>query len=184
MTTFVPVDPAAARGKAGELLSAVEAKLGIVPNMTRHMAQSPAVLEAYLAMNAALANGTLGVRLREQIALATAQANACDYCLSAHSLLGKGAGLDASAIALARDGDAADARAQGALRFVQALVGSRGQPGERDIAALRAAGFDDGGIGEVIANVALNIFTNYFNNVTRPAIDFPVVRARAPAEVA
>ena len=118
MTTFVPVDPATATGKAGDLLAAVKAKLGIVPNMTRHMARSPAVLEAYLAMNGALAGGTLGARLREQIALATAQANDCDYCLSAHSLIGKGAGLGDADIAKARDGRGHRRAASAVLRFV------------------------------------------------------------------
>ena len=181
---FVPMDPAAATGNARELLAAVKAKLGMVPNMTRHMARSPAVLEAYLAMNGALAGGTLGAKLREQIALATAQVNDCDYCLSAHSLIGKGAGLGGSDIAKARSGEADDGRAGAVLRFVGTLLVSRGQATEHEVAAMRAAGLDDGAIGEVVANVALNVFTNYFNNVTHPAIDFPVVRARAAAKSA
>ncbi|MFO1311232.1 MAG: carboxymuconolactone decarboxylase family protein [Burkholderiales bacterium] len=184
MNAFLPVDPAAATGKAAQLLTAVKAKLGIVPNMTRHMARSPAVLEAYLAMNGALAAGALDAKLREQIALATAQANACDYCLSAHSMIGKGAGLDAADIARAREGDAADGRAGAVLAFVKALLAARGQVTEADVAAVRAAGLGDGAIGEIVANVALNVFTNYFNNVTHPVIDFPVVRARAVAKAA
>jgi len=184
MPAFIPVDPATADGKAGEMLAAVKAKLGVVPNMTRHMARSPAVLEAYLAMNGALAGGTLGARMREQIALATAQANGCDYCLSAHSMLARHAGLDQSGISGARTGAAGDGRSAAALRFVGALLESRGQASEHDVAALRAAGFDDGAIGEIVAEVALNVFTNYFNNVTRPVIDFPVVRAHIAAKAA
>ncbi len=184
MNTFLPVDPAAATGKAADLLAAVKAKLGIVPNMTRHMARSPAVLDAYLAMNAALAGGGLGAKLREQIALATAQSNACDYCLSAHSLIGKGAGLDAADIARAREGDADDGRARAVLAFVKALLDARGQVTAGDIAAVRGAGLHDAAIGEVVANVALNVFTNYFNNTVHPAIDFPVVRASADAKAA
>lgn len=184
MNTFLPVEPAAAAGKAADLLAAVKAKLGIAPNMTRHMARSPAVLEAYLAMDAALAGGSLGAPLREQIALATAQSNGCDYCLSAHALIGKGAGLDAADIARAREGDAGDARARAVLAFVRSVLAARGQVTADDVAAVRAAGLDDGAIGEVIANVALNVFTNYFNNVTHPAIDFPVVRAQAVAKAA
>ena len=181
MTSFVPVDPAHAEGKAGFLLAAVKAKLGVVPNMTRHMAQSPAVLEAYLAMAGALAGGALDARMREQLALVTAEANGCEYCLSAHSFIGKGAGLTASDIGAARAGEATDPPALAALHFARTLIGQRGQVAEADVAALRAAGFDDGAIGEVVANVALNVFTNYFNNVTRPFVDFPGV---APLDVA
>jgi uncharacterized peroxidase-related enzyme len=178
VNTFVPVDPALATGKAGELLAAVRAKLGVVPNMTRHMARSPAVLEAYLGFAGALQGGTLGGRLAEQIALATAEANGCEYCLSAHTMLGRNAGLDAAAIAAAREGEATDPQARVALDFARAVLAGRGRVPEPAVAAMRAAGFDDGSIGEVVAHVALNVFTNYFNNVTQPVVDFPTVRPR------
>lgn len=175
MTSFVPVDPARAEGRAHDLLAAVKAKMGVVPNMTRHMARSPAVLDAYLGFAGALAGGTLDAKLREQLALATAEANGCTYCLSAHTLLGKGAGLSAADLAAARDADAADPKAKAALGFARAVIERQGRVDDAQIATLRAAGFDDGAIGEIVAHVALNVFTNYFNNVTRPVVDFPVV---------
>jgi uncharacterized peroxidase-related enzyme len=184
MNTFLPVDPSQATGKAKSLLDAVQAKMGMTPNMTRHMARSPAVLDAYLAFAGAIAGGSLDAKLREQIALATAEANGCEYCLSAHSLIGKGAGLSATDIAAARSAQAADARAHAALRFAQAVIANRGVVADADVASLRAAGFGDGEIGEVVANVALNIFTNYFNNVTRPVVDFPFVTPRPLAKAA
>jgi AhpD family alkylhydroperoxidase len=122
MTAFIPVDPALAEGKAARLLAAVQAKLGITPNMTRQMACAPAVLDGYLAFAGALADGPLDVRLREQIALVTAEANACEYCLSAHAALGKSAGLSSLEIAAARTGGATDAKARAALRFAQLLA--------------------------------------------------------------
>jgi uncharacterized peroxidase-related enzyme len=176
---FTPIDPAAAQGKASTLLAAVKCKLGAVPNMTRHMANSPAVLEAYLAMNGALAGGTLGARLREQIALATAQANDCVYCLSAHSFIGTRVGLPPAAIAAARTANAVEARAASALRFSRAVLDKGGHVDDADVAAVRSAGFDDGAIGEIVAEVALNVFTNYFNSVTQPAVDFPPVAQAA-----
>ena len=184
MIHFTPVDPARAEGKAKALLDAVKHKLGIVPNMTRHMARSPAVLDAYLAFAGALAGGSLGAKLREQIALVTAEENGCEYCLSAHAALGKGAGLSAADIADARSAEAADAKAHHALRFARTLVLGRGHVADTDVAALRTAGFADGEIDEVIANVALNVFTNYFNNVTHPVVDFPRVAPRAVAQAA
>ncbi len=87
------VDPARATGKAKDFLDAVKAKLGLTPNMMRTMAGSPAVLEGYLSFGTALGGGSLPPGLREQIALAVAEANRCDYCLSAHTALGRLAGL-------------------------------------------------------------------------------------------
>ena len=184
MTTFIPVDPKQATGAAKTLLDAVKAKMGMTPNMTRNMARSPAVLEGYLSLAGALAGGGLDAKLRERIALATAQANGCEYCLSAHSLLGKGAGLTPAEISAARAGDATDARTHAALQFAKKLLANRGNATDADVATLRDAGFDDGGIGEIIANVALNVFTNYFNNVTHPVVDFPVVPVNAVAQAA
>src|SRR6476619_41726 len=120
MNSFAPVDPAIAEGKTATLLAGVRAKLGVVPNMTRHMARSPAVLEAYLGFAGSLAGGALAPGLREQLALVTAEINGCEYCLSAHTFLGKGAGLSAGDIASARGCDAPDPRVRAALRFARA----------------------------------------------------------------
>jgi AhpD family alkylhydroperoxidase len=108
MERIVPVDPQTAQGKAKELLDAVKAKLGLVPNMTRAMAVSPAVLEAYLGISGALAHGVLPPRVREQLALHVGQANGCGYCLSAHSTIGKRVGLTDQAILDSCQGHSAD----------------------------------------------------------------------------
>ena len=108
MERIVPVDPQTAQGKAKELLDAVKAKLGLVPNMTRAMAVSPAVLEAYLGISGALAHGVLPPKVREQLALDVGQANECDYCVSAHSTIGKRVGLTDQAIFDSRQGHSAD----------------------------------------------------------------------------
>ena len=184
MNPFQPIDPAHAEGRAKSLLDAVHAKLGRVPNMTRMMAQSPAVLEGYLSLADALARGALAAPLREQIALTTAEVNGCEYCLSAHSLIGRSAGLTPAEVDAARDADAADPRAKEALRFARAVLAGHGHVSDADIARARGAGFADGEIGEIIANVALNVFTNYFNSVTNPQVDFPVVKPRGLARAA
>ena len=178
MTRLTPIDPAAATGKAKALLDGVKAKLGMTPNMMATMAQSTAVLDAYLGFVAALAGGKLDGRMRERLALAVGEANGCNYCLSAHSLLGKGAGLSDAEIAAARDGSSADLRIAEGLRFARAVVDERGAVADADLARVRAAGYSDGEIGEIVANVALNVFTNYFNQVAATAIDFPVVKAK------
>jgi len=169
------IDPAGATGKAKELLDAVKAKLGLVPNMTRTMAHSPAVLEGYLNFSGALGEGTLNARLREQIAITVAEANGCEYCLSAHTAIAKLVGLDEAALTSSRQAKSSDARTEAALKFAQAVVKSKGRVTDGDLKAVRDAGYGDGEINEIIANVAINLFTNYFNNATQVEVDFPKV---------
>lgn len=176
MTRIEPISHEGSTGKAKELLDAVKAKLGMSPNMMKTMAQSPAVLEAYLNFSGALGSGKLNARLREQIALITAEINGCGYCASAHTAIGKLVGLDEAAISAARNGTAAEAKPDAALKFARTLIVNRGEVSDADLEAVRIAGFSDGEIAEIIANVAINIFTNYFNLVANTDIDFPKVQ--------
>jgi uncharacterized peroxidase-related enzyme len=165
------------------ILDAVQKQLGVVPNMFRLMAQSPAVLLGFTSNNGALAK-TLDVRTRERIALAVAQANACDYCLSAHTYLGLNlAKISPEEVALNRAGVSSDAKAGTAVGFAVKIVRDRASVGDADIRALRDAGFSDGEIVEIVAVVAENIFTNLLNIVADTDIDFPVVRAFETAAV-
>jgi uncharacterized peroxidase-related enzyme len=173
--------PAAAQ----TLLAAVHRQLGVVPNLMKLVAHSPAVLEGYLSLNGALAKGKLDVALRERIALAVAEYNGCDYCLSAHSYLGRNvARLGQYEIDAARDGQSSDPRAAAALRFARQVAQSRGHVGDADLAAVRAAGFDEAGVIEIVANVAVNVLTNYINSVAETDIDFPAVHARSAEALA
>ena len=175
MSRIHQIAPDSATGKAKELLDAVKGKLGLVPNITRAMANSPAVLEGYLGLNGALGKGSLSAKNREQIALAVGQANQCDYCLAGHSAIGKMVGLTPDQILDSRRGTAIDPKSDAVIRFARKLVDERGRVSDADVAEVRAAGLDDGAIAEVVANVALNIFTNYFNHVAETDIDFPKV---------
>ena len=178
MERVTPVNFEAAEGKAKQLLDAVKAKLGIVPNMTRAMAVSPSVLEAYLGLSGALAHGVLPAKVREQLALDVGEANRCDYCVSAHTYIGKNvAHLSDTDILDGRKGTSADPKTDALLRFARDVVAKRGIVDDADVEAVRSAGYGDAEIAEVVAHVALNVFTNYFNNVAGTAIDFP----RAPA---
>ena len=182
MARITAVDRERAAPRAGALLDAVEQKLGMVPNMMRTMAQGPAVLDGYLALSAALARGQLGGRIGEQIALHTAEQNGCAYCAAAHTALGKGNGLSDADIEAARSGRASDTRAAAALALARAVIEARGHVADADIRAAREAGLSEGEIGEVVAHVALNVFTNYFNSLADTDVDFPAVRPpRKPA---
>jgi uncharacterized peroxidase-related enzyme len=164
------------------LFAAVNKQLGVVPNLMKLVGHSPAALEGYLSLNGALAKGKLNVKLRESIALAVAEYNGCDYCLSAHDYLGRNvAKLNDSDIDAARDGHATDARTDAALRFARRVAESRGRVSDTEIAALRNAGFDEASVIEIVVNVALNVLTNYVNNVAQTDIDFPKVSAKLAA---
>jgi uncharacterized peroxidase-related enzyme len=176
MSRIKAINPANATGKAKQLLEAVQSKLGITPNLMRAMANSPAVLEGYLNFSGALAGGSLNAKVREQIALAVAEVNSCGYCLSAHTAIGKMVGLDSEAITLARRIAASDAKTDAILKLAQSITLQRGEISDADFRAARTAGLTDGEIAEVVANVALNIFTNYFNLVADTVIDFPEVK--------
>jgi uncharacterized peroxidase-related enzyme len=170
--------PAAAQAN----LQAVEKKLGSVPNMFRLIATSPAALEGYLAMSAALAKGSINAALGERIALAVAEVNACDYCLSAHSYLAKNlARLDDSEIAANRSGASHDVKADAAVRFAAEVTRQRGHVSEAALNAARGAGWSDAALIEIVQHVALNCWTNFFNETFKTDIDFPVVAARKSA---
>lgn len=175
MPRIAPLTAENADADTAAMLHAIKAKIGMLPNLHATFAQAPSVLNAYLAFADALGSGQLTDQQREIVALATAQANQCHYCVSAHSLLGKGAGLDDNAILAARHGRAADPVNAAIASLAVALVETRGRVSDAALDDARAAGLGDGQIIEVIANVSLNILTNYTNNVAATDIDFPVV---------
>ncbi len=174
----IDASPAASR----PLLEAVGKQLGVVPNMFRLVSNSPAALEGYLALSGALKKGKLPAQTHERIALAVAEFNGCSYCLSAHTYLGKNlAKLDDAEIAANREGSSGDPEADAAVRFAVKVARQRGHVGEDDVRAVKAAGYDDGQVIEIVLHVALNTWTNYINEVARTDIDFPVVTARKAA---
>lgn len=175
MSRIPTINSSEAAPKAQQLLAAVQAKLGMTPNMMKTMAHSPAVLEGYLSLSGALSKGKLPAALGERIALTVAQVNSCEYCLSAHSAIGKMVGLKPEQIEESRRATASDAKTAAVLHFAQRLTLERGQIDDASLAAVRAAGLSDAEIAEIVAHVALNILTNYFNNVAGTEVDFPRV---------
>ncbi len=178
MSRITAITDASANSAQQSLFAAVKAALGVTPNLMRTAGHSPAALEGYLSLNAALGKGLLNVGLRERIALAVAQANGCNYCLSAHTYLGKNvAKLSDDEITAARRGESSDVKVNAALRFALDVVAQRGKVSDSSFSAVKSAGYSDAEIIEIVENVALNILTNYVNNVALTDIDFPVVTA-------
>lgn len=157
------------------LLAQIHQAFGATPNMFKAVSNSPVALQSMWAAFGALGNGTLGARLGEQIAVAIANRNRCEYCLAAHTVLGQKAGASAAEMADAQAGHSGDGRTAAALSFALKVVEQRAQVTDADVAQLRAAGFDDGQIVEILAHVALNLFTNYINVALDVPVDFPKV---------
>ncbi len=179
MARINAIETEEAAPNARTLLQGVQKKLGMTPNLMRTMANSPAVLEAYLGFSNSLGQSSLSPKLREQVALTVGEVNRCQYCLAAHSTLGKMVGLGDEEIADSRRGVSPDRKTEAVLRFARKIVTERGWVSDADVAAVRAASVSDAEIAEIVAAVALNIFTNYFNHVAGTEVDFPEVE---PAE--
>jgi uncharacterized peroxidase-related enzyme len=179
MSRIPAIELASATGSVKSLLDGVQKGLGATPNLFRVAAQSPAVLEGMVGLFGAVAKGKLGARVRESIALTVSEVDACDYCLSAHTALGKGAGLTEEAMTSARDARAEDPRVAATLHFARLVTEKRGHVAEGDVVEARRAGLSDADLVEVVANVALTTFTNYLNEVAGTEIDFPVIAHRA-----
>ncbi len=178
----VPLHTAATAPAASQpLLAQIQGAFGATPNMFRAVANSPAALQLMWAGFGALGGGTLPAKLGEQVAVAIADRNRCDYCLAAHTALGRKAGASAAEMAEAQAGRSTDPRTAAALAFATKVVDHRAAVSAEDVSALRAAGFDDEALVELLAHVALNLFTNYVNVALDVPVDFPKVALRPAA---
>lgn len=178
MSHIPPKNPEDTSGEHKALFDEINATFGVIPNMFKVIGNSSAALESMWTSFGALGKGKLGAKLGEQIAVLVADMNRCGYCLSAHTVLGQKAGASEEEMAEAQAGRSSDPKTQAALDFAAKLVSERGQVSQSDVEAVRNAGFSDEDIAEILAHVALNIFTNYTNEAFNVEIDFPKVNLR------
>ena len=169
------INPADASPDRKAMLDQVQQAFGATPNLFKATANSPAALKSMWGAFGALGKGVLGTELGEKIAVALANRNQCEYCLAAHTYIGTGAGIAASELLAAQSAQSSDRKTAAALSFALKLVNSRGQVSEADTQAIRDAGFNDEEIVEIIAHVALNLFTNYINIALDVPLDFPKI---------
>ncbi len=182
MSRISAINPQTATGDAKNLLDAVQAQLGITPNFIRVLAHAPKALEGFLGLYGALGAAGLPKAMQERIALAIAEGNSCQYCVSAHTAIGRGAGLSNEEMQLNRRGASADSKGAAIVAFARALNDNRGELTTAEFDAARAAGLSDAEIVEIIAVVSLNFFTNILGKAVRVDIDFPKVELFDNAE--
>ncbi len=171
---YALINPETANSPVKELLEATQRQLGRTPNLYRAMANSPKALEVYLAFRAALQGGQLETKMNERIALLVAQLNDCDYCIAAHHFRGQKIGMSVQDLNDTRLGRSVDPKIYAALTFIKSIVDGRGTADAQSKAALLEQGWNEAEIGEIIAHVALNVFSNYFKQIAEPLMDFPV----------
>ena len=181
MSRIAVVSDATANAEQKSLFDAIRAQLGMVPNFLRVFANSPVALRAFLGLHGVANDGELDALTRERIALTLAQANGCQYCVSAHTAIGRKVGLTGDEIAAARAGDSEDAKAAVAVKFARSLVDKKGEVDTNELLELRAAGYTDAAIVEIIMHVGMNFLTNILGKSSRVEIDFPAVDLRLAA---
>lgn len=167
------INPHVAQGQAKQLLDTVQQAFGMVPNTVRIMANSPAVLESFLAFSTAMGKARIGAKLHNQVKLTTSETNSCSYCTSILSAIAPSAGLTADDILAGRTADSEDRQTKLALTFANDVLASQGKVSHQQLAAVRSAGFGDTEIVEIIASVVLGCFTNFLNNVADTDLDIP-----------
>lgn len=175
MQRIQSVEPSQAQGRTRELLETVEKAFGVIPNVAKVMANSPAVLDSFLALTTAMGGVTIGGKLHHQIKLATSEANTCDYCNSILTHLGKKGGFSATDLIDGRKASSADVRTDAALKFAKTVLDSHGRVSDEEVQAIRNAGFSDTEVVEIVASVVVGCFTNFLNNVADTTLDIPQV---------
>jgi len=165
----------AANSEQTALFEAIQGQLGMVPNFLKVFANSPAALRAFLGLHGIANEGSLDPQTRERIALGLAEQNACEYCVSAHSAIGRKAGLSSAEIEANRAGGSQDAKAAVAVKFARSLAEHNGDVTTAELLEIRNAGYDDSEIVEIITHVGMNVLTNILGKASRVEIDFPKV---------
>lgn len=176
-TRIQTLNPETTTGEAKELFNAVEKKVGFIPNLIKVFGNSPATLKAYLSLGELTASGNFTSKFREQLALTIAEENECNYCLSAHTAIGKMNGLSEDQIENNRQAQSNDAKIQAGLLFAQQVTKNKAIVNNKDITAVKNAGYTDEDILEIVLNVVSNTLTNYTNHLAETEIDFPKVEA-------
>jgi uncharacterized peroxidase-related enzyme len=173
MPFLKPVSLASANPEQKKLLEGLKAKLGKVPNIYATVAHSPVALEAVLSHGAGLKKGVLSGKEIEAIALAVGQANECDYCVAAHTVIGQMSGITIDEALELRKGKSRDPKLDALIKLAVEITATKGHPGQKTLDAFLRAGYSEAALVEVIAWVAHNVFTNYFNHIAGTEIDFP-----------
>lgn len=174
MSRIEPVSEGHAEPSAQPILNMIQKRFGRLPNMFQNMANSPATLQAFASLSECCEKTSLPPKLRHEIELVMAEANACTYCIAAHSQLAKAMRFTEQDILQARRGIANDPKSQAILSFCKAVVEKKGSVSDQEVQLLRDQGVSDKELCEILLVINFNMFTNYFNKIADTEVDFPL----------
>ena len=181
MSRIATIENSTANDEQKALLDAIQGQLGMVPNFLKVFANSPVALRAFLGLHGVASAGSLDALTRERIALALAEQNGCEYCVSAHTAIGRKTGLTGDEINAARNGTSEDAQAAVAVKFAKSLMEKKGDISTLELAEVSSAGYSESDIVEIITHVGMNFLTNILGKASRVDIDFPKVELKVAA---
>jgi uncharacterized peroxidase-related enzyme len=179
MPNIQPVNLDSASPDQKKILEGLKARMGKIKNIYATVAHSPSTLEAMMGYNAGLKKGSLTGKEIEAIALVVGEMNVCNYCLAAHTVTGKMAGLSPEELMASRKGQSLDPKTDALLKLSVEIVETKGRPSQDTVDRFRQAGYGDAALVEVVAWVTFSIFTNYINHVAGTEVDFPQAPALA-----
>lgn len=175
MSRLNNVTPEEATGDLAATYGAIKKQMGGVVNMFQALGNNPNTLTAYLQIGGLLKDSGLSAVDIETIALVSAHTNGCEYCESAHSTLGKMAGMKPEEILSVRRGEGTDAKSQALVKFVKETIFEKGRVSDATFTSLKTVGYDDSQVTAIFLSVAQNLLTNYFNNFNGTVVDFPKI---------
>ncbi|WP_438871708.1 carboxymuconolactone decarboxylase family protein [Pedobacter panaciterrae] len=157
-----------------QMFDQIQSSLGKVPNLYATIGYSESALRGFLAFDSAMATSVFSPKEKEAIALVVSQANSCDYCLAAHTMLARKNGFEKQDILEIRKGKISDPKINALLELARTITVDKGQFGDEALDAFFQVGYDHAALIELIALIALRVFTNYVYAATNIPIDFPL----------
>lgn len=167
------IEPAAAAGKIAAVYGQVKSKMGMVPNLFKGLANSPQALEAYLALDQFISDGSLSPSEQQVVRLVASVHNGCTYCVAAHTLGLRSVGFSDDEILDVRHGRSGDPKLQALIVFTEETMATKGFVSDDDLVAVRAAGYTDTNIADLMVVIAQKTLSNYFNHVHDTVLDLP-----------
>jgi len=167
------IEPEAAGGKTAAIYGQLKSRMGMVPNIFKGLANSPQALEAYLVLDRLIGEGSLSPVEQQVVRMVSSVHNECAYCIAAHTAGLKGVGLSDEDIRDIRRGTSDDPKLRALITFTQETMATRGFVSDDDLSAVRAAGYTDANITDVMVVIAQKTLSNLFNHVHDTVLDLP-----------
>lgn len=157
-----------------EIFRGIKSKLGMLPNLYATMGNSDKLLSGLLQFEATLKQGEFTNKEHEAIALIVSEVNGCNYCLSAHTALGKMNGFSEEETVALRNTNIDDQKLNALVTLAKDITINRGHATSENIDTFFEVGYNKTALAELIGTIAKTIITNYIYSIGDFEIDFPL----------